>query len=311
MRPKGAREYIEITKNSTGFQPLFARVRKYREVMALVGLIGAAAITFFVHGKDPDQSWPLLGDVNRSILSVEAPVEQAISSAVAFGMDTWQGYVDLRRVRQENLALREKVLNLQQELGTRGELAGENQRLKDLVHFADSAPLETVAAAVTGDNLAPAALSRVVRIGVGLNAGVRKGMAVLSAGAAVGRVQQAYRSFSEVQLLVDPASAVAVRVERSRARANVMGTGRDRRAKLEYALRSDDIEDGDSLVTSGTDGVFPPGLLVGKVTEVQRKTSATFLRAQVIPAVDPRSLEEVLVVLAQNENLESEPAARK
>jgi rod shape-determining protein MreC len=179
------------------------------------------------------------------------------------------------------------------------------------VHFAVSAPLETVAAAVTGDNLAPAALSRVVRIGVGLNAGVRKGMAVLSAGVAVGRVQQAYRAFSDVQLLVDPASAVAVRVERSRARANVIGTGRDRRAKLEYALRSDDIDDGDSLVTSGTDGVFPPGFLVGKVTEVQRKTSATFLRAQVIPAVDPRHLEEVLVVLSQNEELESEPAARK
>jgi rod shape-determining protein MreC len=214
-------------------------------------------------------------------------------------------------VRGDNLALRERIFKLEGQLNARAELAGQNERLKDLVHFADTAPLKTVAASVTGDNLAPAALSRVVRIGVGLNAGVRRGMAVVSAGGAVGRVQQAYRTFSDVQLLVDPASAVAVRVERSRARANVVGTGRDRRAKLEYALRSDDIEDGDSLVTSGTDGVFPPGLLVGKVTEVQRKTSATFLRAQVIPAVDPRNLEEVLVVLAQTESLESEPAALK
>jgi rod shape-determining protein MreC len=290
---------------------LFASVRKYREVIALLVLIGLAAGTFFAHSKDPEQLGPILGDLTRSFLSVEEPIEQGIGSAVGFAMDTWQGYADLRKVRGDNLALRERIFKLEGQLNARAELAGQNERLKDLVHFADTAPLKTVAASVTGDNLAPAALSRVVRIGVGLNAGVRRGMAVVSAGGAVGRVQQAYRTFSDVQLLVDPASAVAVRVERSRARANVVGTGRDRRAKLEYALRSDDIEDGDSLVTSGTDGVFPPGLLVGKVTEVQRKTSATFLRAQVIPAVDPRNLEEVLVVLAQTESLESEPAALK
>ena len=290
---------------------MFARVRKYPEVIALVVLIGAAAATFFAHGKDPDQLGFPLADVSRSILAIEAPLERAVSSAIDLGIDAWQGYLDLRGVRKENLALRQRVFELQSELQGRTELAGQNERLKDLVHFADSEPLKTVAAEVTGDNLAPAALSRVVRIGVGSSSGVRRGMAVLSAGAAVGRVQQVYRSFADVQLLVDPASAVAVRVERSRARANVMGTGRDRRAKLEYALRSDDIEDGDSLVTSGTDGVFPAGLLVGKVTDVQRKTSATFLRAQVIPAVDPRHLEEVLVVLAQNEDLESQPAAEK
>jgi rod shape-determining protein MreC len=290
---------------------LFASVRKYWQVMALLLLIGVAAGTFFAHSKDADQLGPPLGDLTSWVLSVEAPVEQAISSTVSTAIDTWQGFLDLRHVRRENLGLRQRILELEDQVGARAELAGQNERLRDLVHFADSAPLKTVAAAVTGDNLAPAALSRVVRIGVGMNAGVRRGMAVLSAGAAVGRVQQAYRSFSDVQLLVDPASAVAVRVERSRARANVVGTGRDRRAKLEYALRSDDIEDGDSLVTSGTDGVFPAGLLVGKVTEVQRKTSATFLRAQVIPAVDPRSLEEVLVVLSQNESFESEPAAQK
>jgi rod shape-determining protein MreC len=122
---------------------------------------------------------------------------------------------------------------------------------------------------------------------------------VISAQGAVGRVVQAAPTFADVQLLVDPASAVAVRVERSRARANVVGTGNDRRAKLEYALRSDDIEEGDSLVTSGTDGVFPSGLPVGHVSEVQRKTSAAFLHAQVVPEVDPRHLEEVLVVIAQ------------
>jgi rod shape-determining protein MreC len=279
--------------------------------MVLLLLTGAAAGVFFAHSKDPEDMGPVLGYLTRSWLLVTAPAEKGVNNAIGFAVDTWQGYVDLRHVREQNQKLRAQVLSLRDELAARGELAGQNERLKELMHYADSAPLKTVAAAVTGDSLAPAALSRMIRIGAGQNSGVRRGMAVVSTQGAVGRVVQAYAGFSDVQLLVDPASAVAVRVERSRARANVVGTGRDRRAKLEYALRSDDIEDGDDLVTSGTDGVFPPGLLVGKVTEVQRKTSATFLRAQVIPAVDPRRLEEVLVVLARNDDLEGVPNASK
>lgn len=290
---------------------LFTLVRKYREVIVLLLLLGAAVVTFFAHGKDPEERGPVLGALSRGVLSAEEPIERGLNRGVGFVIDAWLGYVDLRRVRAENQALRQRILRLSGELQARGDLARENDRLRQLLHFADSAPLKTLAAPVIGDSLAPAALARVIRIGAGQAEGVRRGMAVVAATGAVGRIQQAYRNFSDVQLLVDPASAVAVRVERSRARANVVGTGRDRRAKLEYALRSDDIEEGDVLVTSGTDGVFPPGLPVGKVIEVQRKTSATFLRAQVVPTVEVRQLEEVLVVLAQAGSPETEPAAQK
>jgi rod shape-determining protein MreC len=290
---------------------LFASIRKYREVLALLLLISAAVATFFAHSKDPEEFGPVLGGLSRSVLAVEAPMERGISSAVGEAIDAWQGYVALRQVRAENQTLRQRLLHLSAQLQSESDAVNENQRLRELLRFTDTAPLKTVAAPVIGDNLAPSALSRVIRIGAGQAAGIRRGMAVVSAAGAVGRVLQASPAFADVQLLVDPASAVAVRVQRSRARANVVGTGRDRRAKLEYALRSDDIEEGDTLVTSGTDGVFPPGLPVGKVVEVQRKTSATFLRAQVIPAVDPRTLEEVLVVLSQDMSPESQPAAQK
>lgn len=290
---------------------MFALIRKYREVLALLALLSASALTFFAHNRAAGELAPGLRTLRAAVLSVEAPLERGLNTSVGAVIDAWQGYVALRQVRARSQLLEQRLLHAESELLVEGEVVKENGRLRELLRFAESAPLKTVAATVVGDSLVPSALARVVRIGVGQNAGLRPQMAVISALGVVGRVSQVYRASADVVLLVDPSSVIAVRVERSRARANVVGTGRDKRAELEYALRSDDIEEGDVLVTSGTDGVFPPGLAVGKVVEVQRKSSATFLRAQVAPAVDPRELQEVLVVLAPRESLETEPAAEK
>ncbi len=287
---------------------MFGLVRKYREVLLLLSLVVGAALTFFAHTREPGDLGPLLSPVRDGVLTVEAPVERGLNGAVFWGIDRWQDYVGLRHVRAENLALRQQLLHVEGELVSETEIVRENERLRELLQFTESAPLKTLAAPVVGDSLAPTAVARGVRIGLGRRAGVRKWMPVGAAKGVVGRISQGYERSADVQLIVDPASAVAVRVERSRARANVVGTGSDQRADLEYAQRADDIQEGDLLVTSGTDGVFPAGLRVGKVIDGRRKASATFLHAQVSPAVDLRSLEEVLVVMGA---LETEPAATK
>jgi rod shape-determining protein MreC len=274
---------------------LFSLARKYREVLALLLLVGFSTATFFAHRKPSSEQ----NAVERAVISAGAPIERGVNWAVFRLIDTYQDYVALRNVRGENLQLRRDLLHARDELAAQAELTRENQRLRQLLDFASTQPLQTRAAKVIGDSLVPGALSRSVRIGVGQQEGIRKGMAVLAAGGALGRVQQTHAHFSDVQLIVDPASAVAARVERSRARATVSGLGRDRRCRLEFALRSDDIEEGDALVTSGTDGIFPAGLPLGKVVDLQRKSSGMFVHAQVAPAVDPRSLEEVLVVLGE------------
>jgi rod shape-determining protein MreC len=287
---------------------LFALVRKYRQVLLLLALVVAAALTFFAHGKGQSDETTALFE---PVLKVEAPVEKALNAGVGWVVDSWQSYVALRKVRAENQALRQRLLHAEAEQQSEVEITKENERLRELLRFTDASPLTTVAAPVVGDSLAPSALARVIRIGAGQNVGLRRGMPVVSAKGVVGRVTQVFRSSADVQLIVDPASAVAVRDERSRARANVVGTGSNHKADLDFALRADDIEEGDLLVTSGTDGIFPSGLAVGKVIEVRRKSSATFLRAQVAPAVDPREVEEVLVVTGQKESPESAPAAEK
>jgi len=88
---------------------------------------------------------------------------------------------------------------------------------------------------------------------------------------------------------------VAVRVQRSRARGTAAGLGKGP-LRLENMLRTEDIQEGDLIITSGTDGVYPPGLVVGKVTRLEKKEHGMFLEGDLQPAVDTTRMEEVLVV---------------
>ena len=103
------------------------------------------------------------------------------------------------------------------------------------------------------------------------------------------------------------ASSIAVRVERTRARANVRGLGAPGAARLDYALRVEEVAEGDLLVTSGTDGVFPRGFPVGKVGEPKKAAAGLFQEAAVVPAVNVTRVEEVLVVTAWEEPPEEPP----
>src|SRR5260370_19267386 len=84
---------------------------------------------------------------------------------------------------------------------------------------------------------------------------------------------------------------------RARAGAPARGGGGNQRVRLEKALGTEDLEEGDLIITSGTDGVYPPGLVVGRITTIQRKSYGMFQAAEIIPAVDIARIEEVLVVL--------------
>jgi len=140
--------------------------------------------------------------------------------------------------------------------------------------------------------------------------GLRRMMPVVSADGVVGRVHTVGGRSADVLLLVDRNSSIAVRVDRSRARANVRGQGAPGPCRLEYALRSDDLIEGDELVTAGTDGVFPRGLPVGKVTRVRRAGYGLYQAADVVPSVDVNRLEEVVVLVSSQAVPGSLPAAK-
>jgi len=113
----------------------------------------------------------------------------------------------------------------------------------------------------------------------------------------VGQVVEVTHRSSKVLLLTDPYSAVDVIVQRSRARGIVSGSI-ESGPIMKYVKRSEEIKEGDRLVTSGLDGVFPKGLLVGTVAKVRKKNFGLFQDVGASLSVDPSRLEEVLVVSA-------------
>jgi rod shape-determining protein MreC len=171
-----------------------------------------------------------------------------------------------------------------------------------MLEFAEGRPMDRIAARVIATD--PAETTLALRIDRGERDQVRRGMPVVTPDGVVGQILEASAGYANVLLIDDAKSRLGARIQRSRARGTVTGVANDRSVKLENddalllqnVLRSEDLQDGDVVVTSGTDGVFPPGLVVGRVTSVKRKKTGMFLYAEVLPAVDLNKVEEVLVL---------------
>jgi rod shape-determining protein MreC len=122
----------------------------------------------------------------------------------------------------------------------------------------------------------------------------------------VGRLVVPGRRSAKVQLLIDRNAAAGAIIERTRAQGVVVGGGDDR-LRLDYMSEVFDVVVGDVVVTSGIDGIYPKGFVIGQVETVERAGSA-YKRIVIKPAVDFSSLEEVLVVLTPTPARESEGA---
>ncbi len=281
-------------------------LRRYRELIVVAALLVLPLGVFFVHARSPEQRTV----VDRAVLAVTRPVEKAVGWAVTGTLQAWDGYVALRHAREEARLLRQQVERLELEKQRWEQVQSENARLERLLDFAGGNPERTfVGAHVVGVRLDPKGL-QLVTIDRGTDAGLRRMMPVVTSQGVVGRIHGVTAGTADVLLLVDRNSAVATRVDRSRARATVRGLGGTDLCRLDYALRSDDIIEGDLLVTSGTDGVFPRGLPVGRVTHLRRQPYGLYQSADVIPAADPTRLEELLVITSSEASPQRAPAAQ-
>ncbi len=223
-----------------------------------------------------------------------AEVQRGTSAVVGGARGTWDGYLALHDVYTDNVALTGRLRDLEVRLQRERALAGQSEILRRLLDLRDRSQMPTRAAEIIGTSAT--ADFRAVTIDRGTSDGVRPDMAVISPGGAVGRVVMPSRHAAKVQLIVDRTAAVAVIVERSRAQGIAMGTG-ENVLRLEYVSTSADIVKGDTVVTSGLDGIYPAGFVVGRIEEVER-SGGTFKTLRVRPAVDFSGLEQVLVVLA-------------
>jgi rod shape-determining protein MreC len=164
--------------------------------------------------------------------------------------------------------------------------------LERLLELRDQSKLTTKAAEIIAAGATPD--FRTVTIDKGTRDGIQSDMAVLAPGGVVGRIVVPSLRAAKVQLLIDRNAAAGAVIERSRAQGVVVGGG-DERLRMEYVSELADVVVGDMVMTSGIDGIFPKGFVIGIVDEVEKSGNA-YKRIVVKPALDFRSLEAVLVV---------------
>jgi rod shape-determining protein MreC len=222
-----------------------------------------------------------------------AEVQRVGAGAVDAVASVWQGYFDLRGIRDENARLRAQLADAQVRLQQERALAQRSGELAALLELRGRVPLQTTAAEVVAAAATPD--FRTVTIGKGTSAGLRPDMAVLSPEGVVGRVIVPSARAAKVQLLIDRNAAAGALLERTRAQGVVVGTGEDE-LRLDYVLGTAEVTVGDVVVTSGIDGIYPKGFVIGRVEYVERSGNA-YREIRVKPAVDFTSLEDVLVVL--------------
>jgi rod shape-determining protein MreC len=278
------------------------QLQRYGRLFAIVLLLAVPFFTLRATIKRPEQ----LSGWERVILRVVAPAEW-LGAAIARNFSRAIGsYVYLVDVKADNAALALENARLRGKLRELGAAEAENRRLKKLLALRETVPSETVSAVVVGkDTTEYFRVAHLVLDKPGV--AVSPNMPVLGAEGTVGTVLRVAGDNVDVQLTVDSGFGVDVVVERTGARGFVRGTGdRSRYAvRVEYVQRTDEVNEGDLLLTSGVGCRFPKGVPVAKVTKVEKRDFGIYQSVEATPTVDFSRLEEVLVVLTDTKDCDA------
>jgi len=286
---------------------------KKNAIVSVIALAAALGLLVYNSVAGPGRR---ASPLSRAVLSLMSyPQAMVAHTAFAIG-DTWDDYIALRGVKKENRRLRKEL----------EELSFSNQKLKEEVaRLRMNLPgevwpdIKLLSAKIIG--LPARSDMKVVTINKGVSDGISYGMPVVCGRGVAGRIiggggsRKVPLHSSQVLLVTDPRCRVDALVYRmdsektpdpecpwnpdnwfqTRVRGVVQGNGR--RLKLKFVERGSNVERGDMVVSSGLGGVFPKGLLLGRVSNVKEPDTGLTLDIDVEPAVDLNSLEEVKVLL--------------
>jgi rod shape-determining protein MreC len=225
-----------------------------------------------------------------------APVQLAVGVAEFFSSQV--------QLRRENDALREKQLQAAKDLVTLEALAAENTQLRRLVEARERLPRKSTLAEILYSGRDP--FSRKVIIDKGGKDGIQPGLPVVDDVGVIGQVTRVYPLLSEITLVTDKDHAIPVQVVRNGLRAVAYGAGDGATLDLRFMAANADILNGDVLVTSGIDGIYPPGIPVAKVARIERDAAYAFAKIACMPTAGTDQHGQVLV-LARDANLPPAP----
>ncbi len=263
-------------------------IRRNRLFLTSGCLLLASLLLFSVSRR----SLPYRDPIAHILLDGLAPFQNGFTWLRSGVRQGWYGYVNLIDTRRDNVRLREHLAQVQGEVVRMAELEQANKRLGNLLQFRATLDGPVYGARIIARD--PLPWFRTLTIDRGERDGVRRGLAVLSPQGVVGQIVEVSRTASRVMLLTDHNSGIDAIVQRTRARGIVQGA-QEEGCHMNYLKRDEDVAVGDRVVTSGLDGIFPKGLVVGEVVEVSRRHRGLLQVAVVRPSAELDRIEEVLI----------------
>ena len=269
------------------------------------------APAFFVRGPSPvarlmfftalslalmatDSRLQYLSNVRQTLMSLLQPLQIVASAPSELYAFTSEYFSTHHHLLAENQQLKTQALRQAVDLQKLRLLSLENENLRDLLRAQQSFTEVSTLAEI--EYVGRDAFTKKVVVNRGTNHLIVTGAAAVDAKGVIGQVTRTYPTSSEVTLITDKSLAIPVQLQRNGLRAIAFGHGRNNTLELPYLPANVDINVGDELVTSGIDGVYPPGLAVASVIEVETSPASPFARIICVPTAGIEHSRQVLLI---------------
>jgi rod shape-determining protein MreC len=241
-----------------------------------------------------DSRLQYLTSVRQNLQGLLHPLQLMANTPSRLYRDTSEYFSTHEHLLNENRQLKQYALKQDVTLQKLNTLVLENNNLRQLLNTNKTIVETSVAAEImhVGRDL----FTKKIIVNRGATDKIVAGEAVVDATGVVGQVTRIYPLSSEVTLITDKSLAIPIQVERNGLRAIAFGHGRDNTLDLPYLPTNVDIQRGDKLVTSGIDGVYPAGLAVATVSQIEITPDSPFARIICVPTGGVENHKQVLLV---------------
>lgn len=263
--------------------------------LARLLIFSALSLAFLI----ADARFHYLVDLRQVAQMIVYPFQRIAAAPIGIAQRIGEFFVTHSSLREDNARLAQENFANAAALSQMKALQAENAQLRQLLDARARLGLAAFTAEVLYSARDP--FSRKVVVDRGSQHGVEAGQAVVDDRGVIGQVTRAYPWLAEVTLVTDKGHFVPVQNLRNGLRAVLAGTGNDGALELRFIPLNADFQNGDQLVTSGIDGVYPQGVPVAQVSHVERNAAQLFARITCTPLAGVANYNHVLIVRGKRE----------
>jgi len=264
--------------------------KKYRFMTVIIAVVAISVVILLISAKGSYDT----GLPRKIILDVAAPMERILRAPLDGIAEIWSRYLFLVGTGEENRRLKKENDRLKNQLLQYEEGYLEGKRLQKLLALKERSEYEALPARIIG--IDQKSLLKTILINKGSAHGIRNGLPVINDQGVLGRIIETSWHVSRVLLISDGNSNIDAMIQGSRVQGILQGTGA-MRCTLKYIAKTEEVKEGDLVVSSGMTEIFPKGLLLGTVSRAVKKAPGLFQTIEVAPAVDFTRMEEALVLV--------------